>query len=70
MNIINSIIDLETGNLDGKRTLKLFSHLIKKDLIKGMQGQYGRTANALINTGYLDRKGKILKEVIKWINTL
>lgn len=63
MNMINALIDYETGELNNTNTIKLFSHLIRKDLIQGLQGHYGRTAEDLIQQGYINDKGKILKEV-------
>ena len=60
---INEMIAFESGELSDEKTLKLFSKLIKSGLVWKLQGHYGRTADNLIKTGYLDRKGKILRKV-------
>ena len=63
MKLIDSIIAYETGELRAEDTLKLFAELIKTGQAYTLQGHYGRTAGALIKGGYIDRQGKILKEV-------
>ena len=63
MNIIDYIIKYENGQLSDKNTLKLFSELIRTGQVWSLQGCYGRTASALIEDGWLDSKGNILKEV-------
>ena len=60
---INEMIAFESGELSDEKTLKLFSKLIKSGLVWKLQGYYGRTADNLIKTGYLDRKGKISRKV-------
>lgn len=49
------------GLLNDKKTLELFSELIKTGMAWSLQGSYGRMAVSLIEAGYLDKKGKILK---------
>jgi hypothetical protein len=53
----------EEGDLDDKQTLELFSELIKTGTINGLQGSYHKTANNIINAGYLDSEGNILKQI-------
>lgn len=60
---VGAIISYEAGELSDSETLKLFSHLVKTGRAWHLQGHYGRTAGALIEGGYLDRAGRILKEV-------
>jgi len=60
-NLVDSIIDFETGALDDAGTLKLFSYLIKTGMAWTLQGFYGRTASGLIDGGYISKTGKILK---------
>lgn len=62
-NLVDYIIDFESGNLDSQDSLQLFSYLVKTGSAWTLQGVYGRTAKALIEGGYLDRQGKILKEM-------
>jgi hypothetical protein len=68
MDRIDKIIAYEGGDLSDKETIELFSEMIKDGSVWTLQGHYGRTANALIEAGYLDKNGKILKEVEKEIN--
>ncbi len=60
---VDYIIRYEAGELRGQDVLRLFSHLIKSGRAWSLQGSYGRMAESLINRGYLDNKGKILKAV-------
>ena len=62
-NLVDSIIDFESGQLNNQGVLNLFSHLIKTGKINSLQGFYGRTASVLIEGGYLDVNGKILKDL-------
>jgi hypothetical protein len=41
--------------------VELFSELIKNGMAWTLQGNYGRTAKALIDAGYLNKEGDILK---------
>lgn len=61
-NEINSIIAFESGDLRGNKVLELFSYLIKTGKAWTLQGVYGRTAESLIDRGYLSAEGKILKD--------
>lgn len=61
MDLADKIIAYETGEIEGNRVLELFSELIKNGRVWTLQGHYGRMATNLINSGYLDRRGKILK---------
>lgn len=61
MKLIDKIIAYETGELKAEDTLKLFAELIKTGQAYTLQGHYGRTAEALIEGGYISRQGKILK---------
>lgn len=63
MDLINKIIAYESGELDAEKTLELFSELIKTGQVWHLQGMYGRTAKRLIEHGYLDIHGNILKNI-------
>ncbi len=63
MDRVDMIIAYENGELPAEDTLKLFAELVKSGLAWTLQGHYGRTSQALIEQGYLDRQGKILKEI-------
>lgn len=60
---LDQMMDYESGMLDDKETLQMFSTLTKEGLQYGLQGHYGRTIFALIQDGWLDREGNILKEL-------
>jgi hypothetical protein len=55
--VTNRIIDYEMGHLDDMGTLRLFSELVKTGMAWTLQGHYGRTAQALINDGWLEADG-------------
>ena len=57
---IDQIMDYESGELNNKDTLELFSTIVKDKLVYSLQGYYGRMANALIEEGWLDNEGNIL----------
>jgi hypothetical protein len=60
---IDAIIDYESGELNDKETLELFSTLIKSGMAWKLQGSYGRMASSLIEGSYIDRDGTILKDL-------
>ena len=62
-NLVDNIIKYESGELPNAGMLNLFSYLLKTGQAWTLQGHYGRTAQALIDNGYLNRKGKILQQV-------
>jgi len=61
MKLIDKIIAYETGELRAEDTLDLFAELIKSGKAWSLQGSYGRTAEALIKGGYINKQGKVLK---------
>lgn len=61
MDLVSQIMSFESGELDDKETLELFSGLVKSGQAWSLQGCYGRSAQQLIQSGYLSKKGKILK---------
>jgi hypothetical protein len=58
--LIDKIIGYESGELSDRETTELFAELIKTGQCWLLQGCYGRTANALIEQGVIDKTGKIL----------
>ena len=61
MTLVNKIIAYECGELPAEDILKLFAELIKTGQAWILQGHYGRTAQALIEGGYINKAGRILK---------
>ena len=63
MDMVDSIIAYESGEMTDTAMLTLFSTLVKTGDAWRLQGHYGRTAQALIQAGYLDKAGNILRSV-------
>ena len=61
MKLIDKIIAYEVGDLLAEDTLELFAELIKTGQAWTLQGHYGRTSQALIKGGYINKQGKVLK---------
>ena len=47
---INDILDFENGEMDMDRLVEFFQSMIDSGIVWQLQGFYGRTANALIET--------------------
>jgi len=62
-NLVDYIIQYEGGELSDNDTLDLFAYLVKTGQCYSLQGHYGRTATALIQDNFIDRKGQVLKYV-------
>jgi hypothetical protein len=52
MNVLDMIVDYETGVLNYEDTLDMYQELINTGLAWRLQGHYGRTAQRLIEDGY------------------
>jgi hypothetical protein len=61
--VVDNIIAYESGELSAENMLELFSELVKNGMAWTLQGHYGRTAQSLIEAGYIDDKGNILKDI-------
>lgn len=53
MDNIDKIIAYENGELTDKECIELFQNLVDTGLAWKLQGHYGRTAQNLINLGYI-----------------
>jgi hypothetical protein len=60
---VDQIMQFESGMLNDKEIIELFSEMVKTDVAWSLQGHYGRAASALIEGGWLDNNGNILKEL-------
>ena len=60
---VDQIMQFESGMLNDKEIIELFSDMVKTDVAWSLQGHYGRAASALIEGGWLDNNGNILKQL-------
>ena len=60
---VDQIMQFESGMLNDKEIIELFSDMVKTDVAWSLQGHYGRAASALIEGGWLDKEGNILKNL-------
>jgi hypothetical protein len=49
------IIEFETGEATQEEVIELFQYLVDTGLAWQLQGSYGRTAQALIEAGYITK---------------
>jgi hypothetical protein len=61
--LIDQMMEYESGELSDQETLNMYSEIIQHGMQYSLQGHYGRTASALIQDGWLDNNGNILKEL-------
>ena len=65
MSQIDLIIQYESGELDDQQVVFLFADLIRTGQAWVLQGHYGRTAQRLIEAGWIDKKGNVSLEVFE-----
>ena len=58
---VNLIMEHEGGDLTTEDTLILFANLIKTGMAWSLQGHCGRGATNIIQQGYINKAGEILK---------
>lgn len=63
MNLVDSIIAYESGELEDHLIIEMFSELLRSGTLEHLQGHYGSAARCLIDGGILDEHGNILVEV-------
>ena len=60
MNIVDKIMDYESGNLHGFDVLVMYADLIKTGDILHLQGAYQRQARSFIEDGIINQSGEII----------
>ena len=65
MSQIDLIIQYESGELDDQQVVFLFADLVRTGHAWILQGHYGRTAQRLIEAGWIDKKGNVSLEVFE-----
>jgi len=55
MDVTAQIIAYESGDLEDSEVIELFQHLINTGMAWTLQGHYGRSAQALIDSGHCTR---------------
>lgn len=60
---VNQLMAYEEGAMTPEQERKLFSALIKSGDAWRLQGHYGRTAQAYIESGQIDSKGRIKRKM-------
>ena len=63
--LLDKITAFEEGELTLVQVLELFSYLIRSKLLWRLQGNYGRTANSLIEAGLIEDSGEINWEMVE-----
>lgn len=58
---VSLLMEYEEGSLGANSTLDLFASLAKSGMAWSLQGHYGRTAQALIDDGWISKEGKVVK---------
>jgi hypothetical protein len=57
--VVGAIMEYEQDEQSARDTLTLFSHLIKTGTINGLQGSYQRTAQQMLDGGFLTPEGDV-----------
>jgi hypothetical protein len=61
MDLVDAIIQYESGDLDVQGLFDLFAELIRTGQAWTLQGSYGRTARRLIDGEWISSDGEILR---------
>jgi len=59
--LVDQMMEYECFMLNDSETLNMFAEMIKSGMAWSLQGHYGRTASSLIEDGWIDRNGNLLK---------
>ena len=63
--LVDNIIAYEQGELNDQEVVCLVADLVRSGMAWSLQGSYGRTANALIKEGWIDREGNVSLAVLE-----
>ena len=58
--LVDKIMAYETGEMDQEETIRFFGALVATGQAWSLQGHYGRTAQMLIDQGYLLPSGEVI----------
>ena len=59
LDITGMLIDYEQGELESGKMVELFAYLVRTGMAWTLQGHYGRTAKAMMDSGVINTKGEI-----------
>ena len=65
---LDQIIEYESGELNDKGIIEMFSDMVKDGTVWSLQGSYGRAAEAFIFNEILDKQGNILIDLDEYDN--
>jgi hypothetical protein len=65
---LDQIIEYESGELNDKEIIEMFSEMIQDGTVWQLQGSYGRTAETFIFNEILDKQGNILIDLDEYDN--
>ena len=68
--MIQAIISYESGEMSQDETIQFFAELVMTGFINAMQGHYQRTAQNLIEHGFISEDGEVNQELTQWVTTL
>jgi uncharacterized protein YfeS len=54
MNVLQGMMDYESGEMDGVDVIDFFQYLVDTGIINHLQGSYQRTAHQLLEAGMLE----------------
>jgi hypothetical protein len=61
--VLDYILKYEQGEATANEVLELFAYLVRTGQAWTLQGSYGRAARDLIDGGYLDTGGNVLRDL-------
>lgn len=60
---VDDVVEFEQGDMSPERMVRFFAGLVESGMAWKLQGSYGRQAAALIEQGWIDREGNVLKDI-------